>query len=366
MNNNFIKGILFDADGVLFDSEDFIHQSYYDYYKSKYGINLTYDDLEPYTGTGELPGIIGLGEALDLDYNLEADKKGIYDCYAKLIKGKLKLMPGVRSFLKNLRKAGMRMALATSADRVKLEYSLKETGLKISDFDFVVCGDMVAKTKPDGCIYRYAASGLKLDNEECLVIEDALSGHIASKNAHSESIGLLGSYEELPQILSGADLVIRDLSEFSDFSSIVEFNEIYRKKTDEFRKRTVIGKLIDATKNVIMNSYSPYSKFKVGASLLTEDGHIFSGCNVENASFGGTICAERSAMLSAISSLGKVKPVILVVASLSEEPAPPCAICRQFFTEFADSNMQVYLVSFTSKIIRHYNFGTIMPNVFKL
>lgn len=81
------------------------------------------------------------------------------------------------------------------------------------------------------------------------------------------------------------------------------------------------------------NAYAPYSKFKVGAALLTESGRVFTGVNVENASFGATICAERTACVKAVSEGYKEFSAIAVVSSRGG--APMCGICRQFLSEFA-------------------------------
>ncbi|KAI9216008.1 cytidine deaminase-like protein [Blastocladiella britannica] len=80
-------------------------------------------------------------------------------------------------------------------------------------------------------------------------------------------------------------------------------------------------------------SYSPYSKFRVGAALLTRDGVIFSGCNVENASYGGCICAERTAVVKAVSE-GHRKILAIAVATDLDSFATPCGICRQYLSEF--------------------------------
>ena len=80
-------------------------------------------------------------------------------------------------------------------------------------------------------------------------------------------------------------------------------------------------------------AYAPYSKFKVGAALLTKSGIVFTGCNVENVSFGGTICAERVAMVKAISEGERIFSKIAVVAD-TESPVRPCGICLQFLSEF--------------------------------
>ena len=82
------------------------------------------------------------------------------------------------------------------------------------------------------------------------------------------------------------------------------------------------------------NAYVPYSNFKVGAALLTEDGKVFTGCNVECASFGGTNCAERTAVFKAVSE-GYHKFTAIAVVSAGEKFTYPCGICRQVLNEFA-------------------------------
>lgn len=94
-----------------------------------------------------------------------------------------------------------------------------------------------------------------------------------------------------------------------------------------------INILIKKALKVRDNAYTPYSKFKVGAALMTEDGRIYEGCNVENSSYGATICAERTAFLSALASGERKFKAIAVVADLPE-PCSPCGICRQFMSEF--------------------------------
>lgn len=113
-------------------------------------------------------------------------------------------------------------------------------------------------------------------------------------------------------------------------------------------------------------AYSPYSRFCVGAALLCDDGEIFIGANIENSSFGGTICAERSAFCSAMSS-GKSKfKAIAVVGSPKDEPLSkycmPCGICRQFMTEFCGKDFEIILSD--GENIKTKTLSELLPEAF--
>ena len=97
-------------------------------------------------------------------------------------------------------------------------------------------------------------------------------------------------------------------------------------------EETIQG-LIEGAKKASKASYSPYSKFKVGAAVLAEDGRVFTGCNIENASFGLTICAERNAVFQMVAN-AKREIRALVVYTPTERPTAPCGACRQVINEF--------------------------------
>lgn len=108
--------------------------------------------------------------------------------------------------------------------------------------------------------------------------------------------------------------------------------------------------LFEAAQKAIERAYAPYSKFRVGAALLAKDGRVFTGVNVENSSFGATICAERTAMVKAVSEGCREFEAIAVASSSGM--AWPCGICRQFMYEFAD-DLTVITGSDAQNLKRH-------------
>ena len=101
--------------------------------------------------------------------------------------------------------------------------------------------------------------------------------------------------------------------------------------------------LVAAARQARSRAYAPYSRYRVGAALLTRAGHVYAGCNVENATFGATLCAERSAIAAMVSADDR-EPVACVVVTAGPVAGSPCGICRQVLAEFA-TDLEVVMVA---------------------
>ena len=122
-------------------------------------------------------------------------------------------------------------------------------------------------------------------------------------------------------------------------------------------------RLMAAALMAMQHAYAPYSSFCVGAALLCEDGSIYTGCNVENASYGATICAERTALVKAVSE-GKRRFCALAICGgkdgvLNDKPCVPCGVCRQMLSEFCDADFEVYLI--TNRAAQTVRLGELLP-----
>ena len=124
--------------------------------------------------------------------------------------------------------------------------------------------------------------------------------------------------------------------------------------------------LMDMARAAMRLAYCPYSKYAVGAALLAKDGRVFTGCNVENASFGLTLCAERVAVTSAVAAGCRDFAALAVTASGAVFPYP-CGACRQVLAEFGAPNLPVYLAGMDAEAgIRQYPLGELLPFAFRL
>ncbi len=131
----------------------------------------------------------------------------------------------------------------------------------------------------------------------------------------------------------------------------------------------VYGELINAAVSARNNAYIPYSGFAVGAAVLTEDGNIYSGCNIENSSYGATVCAERTAIFKAVSEGETGISAIAVCGGPKsigiEQYCMPCGICRQVLAEFAAKDAQV-IVARSLDDYKVFAIDELLPCAFKL
>lgn len=124
--------------------------------------------------------------------------------------------------------------------------------------------------------------------------------------------------------------------------------------------------LLKPAQAAMNNAHSPYSNFKVGAALRSTEGQIFTGCNVENASYGLTICAERNAIFAAIAAGIKDFTEILIVAASDTLPYP-CGACRQVLAEFCPPEFRIYVVANSNqKTAETLSLGELLPKSFTL
>ncbi len=133
-------------------------------------------------------------------------------------------------------------------------------------------------------------------------------------------------------------------------------------------EKILIEKLIKKAVEMLNFSYAPYSNFHVGAALLTSEGEIFTGCNIENAAYGPTNCAERTAVFKAVSE-GKKNFVAIAIAGGKngkiEDFCPPCGVCRQVLAEFCKKDFEIILAKSTDEY-KIMTLEQLLPESFSL
>ncbi|MCL1887617.1 MAG: HAD-IA family hydrolase [Kiritimatiellaeota bacterium] len=210
-----MDAILFDMDGVLCDSEAFIAGAAAQMLAETYNIAPTRKDFAPFVGTGEDRFISGAAAAFGVTVTLPRDKDRTYAIYLELIKGRLQPLPGVHDFIRLAHERGLRLAVASSADEIKVHANLREIGLPLSTFGAIVCGKDVEHKKPAPDIFLTAARRLGVDPRRALVIEDAVTGVQAATAAGCPSIGITSTFSAAELAAAGARLTAADLSQFT-------------------------------------------------------------------------------------------------------------------------------------------------------
>lgn len=199
-----IQAAIFDMDGVLTDSEPIINAAALAMFKEK-GLAVRPDDFLPFVGMGEDRYIGGVAEKYSFPLHLPAAKRRTYEIYLELVPSRLEAFPGAQTLVQACRRAGLRIAVASSADEIKIHANLEKIGLPPESWDAVVTGEQVQAKKPAPEIFLRAAELLRLAPAQCAVIEDAVNGVQAAKAAGMRCVAVAQTFS--PERLCEADLI---------------------------------------------------------------------------------------------------------------------------------------------------------------
>lgn len=199
-----IKAVIFDMDGVLTNSEPLINAAAIQMFREK-GLTVQPDDFLPFVGTGEERYVGGVAEKYEFPFDAAAGKQRTYEIYLEMVASQLEAFPGVHELIATCREAGLRLAVASSADRIKVVANLKKIELPPESWDAVVTGENVQHKKPAPDIFILAAQRLGVMPEECVVVEDAVNGIQAAKAARMRCVGVASTLSS--DLLHEADVV---------------------------------------------------------------------------------------------------------------------------------------------------------------
>jgi HAD superfamily hydrolase (TIGR01509 family) len=207
-----IRAIIFDMDGVLTDSEPLINEAAVAMF-GEVGLRVEPDDFRPFVGTGEDRYLGGVAEKYHFRLDLTAAKKRTYEIYLGLVPRKLRAFPGAVDLVRDCQKHGLDVAVASSADLIKIEANLRKVGLSPRTWDAVVSAEDVAHKKPAPDIFLAAARKLERQPRECVVVEDALNGVQAAKAAGMRCVAVAHTFPA--EALRLADLVKETIADLS-------------------------------------------------------------------------------------------------------------------------------------------------------
>jgi HAD superfamily hydrolase (TIGR01509 family) len=207
-----IKGVIFDMDGVLIDSEAFICQAAREMFRQRYDTDVPPEDFLPFVGAGETKYIGGPAEKHGLPVTLPDDKIRTYEIYLDLIKDKLGPLPGADTFIRHLQARGVKVAVASAADRMKVDGNLQAIGFTEADFQAVITGSDVDRHKPDPQCFLMAMQRMNLSPEVCCVVEDAVNGCKAARAAGMHCLGITSSFDAETLRNAGAHWTAPDLA----------------------------------------------------------------------------------------------------------------------------------------------------------
>jgi beta-phosphoglucomutase len=204
------QAVIFDMDGVLTDSEPLINAAAVAMFREK-GLVVQPGDFVPFVGTGENRYLGGVAEKYSFPIEIIEAKRRTYEIYLDLVPRQLVAFPGAQSLARACKAAGLRVAVASSADLIKIEANLNQIGLPRPFWDAIVTGDDVPNKKPARDIFLAAAVKLGLAPAACTVIEDAVNGVQAAKAAGMRCMAVAHTFPAGK--LAQADLVRPTIAE---------------------------------------------------------------------------------------------------------------------------------------------------------
>ncbi|HZR21325.1 MAG TPA: HAD-IA family hydrolase [Verrucomicrobiae bacterium] len=207
-----VRAAIFDMDGVLTDSEPLINAAAITMFK-ELGLHARPDDFLPFVGMGEDRYLGGVAEFHHFPIDLPVAKRRTYEIYLELVPTRLQVFPGAQKLVRACRSAGLRVAVASSADRIKVAANLTKIDLPIEFWDAVVTGEDVVNKKPAPDIFLKAAEKLDVVPADCVVIEDAVNGIQAAVAAGMRCVAVAQSFP--PERLQAAQVVRRSIGELS-------------------------------------------------------------------------------------------------------------------------------------------------------
>lgn len=206
-----IRAVIFDLDGVLSDSEPVINAAAIAGLR-EYGIDPRPEDFHAFVGAGEDRYIGGVAAKYGLTYVPEM-KRRVYEIYLDILPGMIRVFPGVQEVLQRLAAAGIRLAVASSGDRVKVEANLRAIGVAPAWFGAVVVGEDVERKKPEPDIFLAAARRLGVPPAACCVVEDAPNGICAAKAAGMRCVAVGQSFPAAVLAQAGPDVIRSSVAE---------------------------------------------------------------------------------------------------------------------------------------------------------
>jgi HAD superfamily hydrolase (TIGR01509 family) len=188
-----MKAVIFDMDGVLTDSEPLINAAAVAMFRER-GLVVQPEDFRPFVGTGENRYLGGVAEKYGFPIEIAAAKKRTYEIYLDLVPRQLRAFPGAQELVGACKRAGLKIAVASSADLIKIDANLRQIGLPPDSWDAIVSAEDALHKKPAPDLFLAAARKLGIALADCVVIEDASNGIQAAKCAGMRCVAVAQTF----------------------------------------------------------------------------------------------------------------------------------------------------------------------------